>query len=118
MPDNSKENIDPPFTGTGGIIYNVTVKVEASIADQWISWQLNEHGPELIATGCFTSFKAMRLLDIDDTEGPTFAVQYFAQSMHDLNRYKNTFADDLKKKSFNKWGNRFIAFRTVMEVVN
>ena len=32
------------------IIYNVTVKIEHVIANQWLLWLKNVHIPELIAT--------------------------------------------------------------------
>lgn len=99
------------------IIYNVTVKVDASIADAWLQWMLHEHAPALVATGCFTHFVAVRLLEVDDEEGPTYAIQYHAPSMQDYERYKASFAAALQEQGTQKWGDRFIAFRTLMQVV-
>ena len=59
------------------IIYNVTIKVEHSIADQWLVWLKEEHINEVINTGCFTHATILRLIEADDTEGVTFAVQYY-----------------------------------------
>jgi hypothetical protein len=103
---------------TTGFIYNVTIKVDLSIADRWLTWLLNIHIPEIIATGCFHGYRVVRLLEIDDSEGPTYAVQYEAASKADYNRYITMHADGLRKKSIDEWGNRFIAFRSVMEVVH
>jgi hypothetical protein len=99
------------------IIYNVTIKVEAGIAGEWLQWMQQIHIPEVIATGCFTHAVTVRLLDIDDTEGPTYAVQYHAESKANYNRYIDKFAEELRQKGFNKWGNKFIAFRSLMQVV-
>ena len=99
------------------IIYNVTVKVDAAIADAWLQWMQTEHAPALVATGCFTNFRIVRLLEVDDVEGPTYAVQYEAQNMQDYDRYKTAFAATLQQQSTQKWGDRFIAFRTLMQVV-
>lgn len=98
-------------------IYNVTIKVEGSIADAWLDWLLNEHIPDIMKTGCFSSHKVVRLLEVDDSEGPTYAIQYNADSKADYNRYIETYATDMRQKSFEKWGARFIAFRSVMQVV-
>jgi hypothetical protein len=103
---------------TNTIIYNVTVKVDASISNQWLQWMQQTHIPEIIATGCFTKAVVLRLLEIDDSEGPTYAIQYFAESKVNYDRYIEKFADDLRQKTFNAWGNKFIAFRSVMQVVN
>jgi hypothetical protein len=99
------------------IIYNVTIKVETQIADAWLQWLLNEHIPSVMQTNCFVDYKVVRLLEVDDSEGPTYAVQYYARSKADYNRYIELHSSGLRKISFEKWGERFIAFRSVMEVV-
>lgn len=99
------------------IIYNVTVKVEASIANAWLQWLLNEHIPSIMQTNCFVDYKVVRLLEVDDSEGPTYAIQYFAESKADYNRYIEIHASKMQKLSYEKWNDRFIAFRSAMEVV-
>lgn len=100
------------------IIYNVTVKIEHVIANQWLLWLKNVHIPELIGTGCFTHATILRLMEVDETDGPTYAIQYHAESKALYNRYIDKFSDDMRKKSIDKWGNQFIAFRSVMQVVH
>lgn len=100
------------------IIYNVTVKTDHSITTAWLDWMKEEHIPDIIATGCFTHAHILRLLEVDDTDGPTHAVQYFAESRAAYNRYIEMYAESLRKKAMEKWGNKFIAFRSVMQVVN
>jgi hypothetical protein len=100
------------------IIYNVTVKADHSIAGDWLSWLKTEHIPDIIATGCFTHATVLRLLETDDSEGLTYAVQYHAETKALYNRYITDFADTMRKKAFDKWGDKFIAFRSVMEVVH
>jgi len=99
------------------IIYNVTIKVEASIAEAWLQWLLNEHIPDVMDTKCFTDYKVVRLIEVDDSEGPTYAIQYNAAAKADYNRYIELHAPEMRRRSFEKWGNRFIAFRSVMQVV-
>jgi len=99
------------------IIYNITIKVEQQIADAWLQWLLDEHIPDVLATKCFTDYKVVRLLEVDDSEGPTYAIQYHAESKADYNRYIEQHATAIRKKSFEKWSNQFIAFNSVMQVV-
>lgn len=99
------------------IIYNVTVKVEQRIAEAWLQWALREHIPDILGTKCFTDYKVVRLLEVDDSEGPTYAIQYMADSKADYNRYIERYADEMRKKAFDKWGDQFIAFRSVMQIV-
>lgn len=100
------------------IIYNVTIKVAPGIQSSWLQWLQEEHIPEVIETGCFTHATVLRLLETDDTDGPTYAIQYFAESKALYNNYIQNYAGSLRQKSFEKWGDQFIAFRSVMQVVN
>ncbi len=100
------------------LIYNVTIKVDHSISEAWLAWLREEHIPEVIGTRCFTSARVLRLLETDETDGPTFAVQYSSPSADEYNRYITEFAPAMRDKSFQKWGDKFIAFRSVMQIVN
>ena len=100
------------------IVYNITVKVHPAIDEAWLMWQQQEHIPEIMASGQFFQWKMFRLLDQDDSEGLTFVIQYFAPSLENYYRFTEEFAPALQRRSFDKWGDRFIAFRTIMEVVH
>ena len=100
------------------IVYNVTIKVNASIASDWLAWLQDEHIIEVIATRCFSGANIMRLLEVDDAEGPTYAIQYFAENRQLYDQYIEKYAGIMRQKSFDKWGDKFIAFRSVMEVIN
>ena len=100
------------------IVYNVTIKVNASIASDWLAWLKDEHIAEVIATRCFTRANIMRLFEVDDAEGPTYAIQYFAENKLLYDQYIEKHAGAMRQKSFAKWGDQFIAFRSVMQVIN
>ena len=99
------------------IIYNVTIQVEESIAVEWLSWLQQEHIPDVMASGCFIKYQLVKILS-DESGCATYAVQYYTESQQQLDQYLNEHANGLRKKSFDKWGDRFIAFRTIMEVVD
>jgi hypothetical protein len=100
------------------ITYNITTKIDWAISEDWLLWQQQEHIPQIMATQLFDAYKIFRLLDQDDSEGPTFIVQYFTSSIENYQQYINEFASALRLKSFEKWGDRFISFRTLMQVVS
>lgn len=100
------------------IVYNVTVKVLHGIADAWVEWLMKEHAPAIVATGCFESFRAHRLLEQDEEEGPTFSIQYYAADRSGYERYLTEFAPQFRQEGLDRWGNGFIAFRSVMEVIH
>lgn len=99
------------------LIYNVTVKVDWSIHDEWVQWMLNEHLPEMINTSCFTNAKLLRLLETEEDDGPTYAAQYFAANRSDYDRYIKDHAPATRKKYTKKWGDNVLAFRSLMQVV-
>jgi len=99
-------------------IYNVTIKIEPSINEAWVQWMQTTHIPDVMATNCFTHHQFVKLLEVDETDGITYAVQYYAESKAKYNKYIEQFATQLREASFKVWGNKFIAFRSIMQVVN
>lgn len=100
------------------IIYNVTIKINGSVYTEWFKWLKEIHIPDVMQTGCFIKPVVLKLLDTDETEGPTYAIQYTAQTKSDYDRYIENYAGEMRKRSFEKWGDKFIAFRSVMEIVD
>ena len=99
-------------------IYNATIKVQDSIKDEWLDWLINEHIPEVTATGCFTNATVLQLMETDDSEGPTYAIQYETGSKAQYNLYIEKYAPIMRQRSIDKWGDKFIAFRSLLKVVN
>ena len=98
-------------------IYNITVKVNNSILDEWVKWQQEEHIPEIMATDLFSDYKFFRLLEQDDSDGPTFIVQYHTSSRNNYEKYIKQHAQVFREKAIKKWGSGFIAFRTLLQSV-
>jgi hypothetical protein len=99
------------------IIYNVTIKVENDIVEDWINWMQGEHINDLIATGLFVRCRLCRLLEQDETDGVTFSAQYECDNLEKYNTYISDYAPIMREKGFKRFGGRFIAFRSVMEVL-
>src|ERR1043165_5212274 len=98
------------------IIYNVTVKVEKETAEEWLQWMKNEHIPELMKTGLFVDSRLCRLLEQEEDEAKTYVAQYFLDSMEHYNTYISEHAPRMREKGLQRFGSKFIAFRTVMAV--
>jgi hypothetical protein len=97
------------------IVYNLTIKVSWGILDNWLPWEIQEHIPAVMATKLFDDYKFYRLLDEDEVEGPTFVLQYFTSSLERYEQYVIEYASRLRQDGLDKWGDGFIAFRTLME---
>jgi Domain of unknown function (DUF4286) len=100
------------------IVYNISIKIVPEIEEEWVRWQKDEHIPDVMSSGQFTEHKFYRLLEQSEPDGIIYVVQYFASSLENYNRYINDTSHTLRQKALDKWGNKFIAFRTIMEVVH
>ena len=98
------------------IIYNVTVSVEESIKTDWLNWMKTEHIPEVMAAAVFTKAQINRVIVQGDSNN-TFAIAYTCPSMKDLHQYQINFAAELQKKHLARYGDKAVAFRTIMEVI-
>lgn len=97
-------------------IYNVTINTAPDISEEWLSWMKSKHIPDVLATGCFVSHRLCQLQNVED-EGTTYCVQYFYQEEQDLELYKNKFAKKLQEEHLQKFGNKALAFRSTMKVL-
>jgi hypothetical protein len=99
------------------IIYNVTTKVTHEINERWLRWMKEEHIPEIMDTGLFHDYRICRLLDQDESDGPTYAIQYFTDTLENYETYQAEYAPRFRELSYTLFGSQFVAFRTVMQVV-
>jgi len=100
------------------IVYNISIKVNKMIETEWVQWQKTEHIPEVMSSRQFFDYRFFRLVEDEVSDGVIYIVQYFAESMQEYNQYVHQFASGLRQKAFDKWGNQFIAFRTIMQSVD
>lgn len=96
-------------------IYNVTITVEKNIHEEWLKWMKNVHIPDVMRTGIFTTNRICRL--ITDESEVTYAIQYTFRSMEDIHRYQKEFAPRLQKEHSEKFKDKFVAFRTLLEII-
>lgn len=98
------------------IIYNVTVKVEHDIHEDWLKWMREKHIPEVLGTGRFMENRMARVL-VDDEDGITYAIQYTCKDMATLEAYQRHEAPRLQAEHAERYKDKFVAFRTLLEVV-
>ncbi|MFY0253164.1 DUF4286 family protein [Chitinophaga sp. 30R24] len=99
------------------IIYNVTTKIATEEHLRWLQWMREEHIPAMLATGLFSDYRMSRLLEQDEEEGPTYTVQYTTESLTHYQTFLDQYQQALRQRGYEVFGDRFIAFSTVMEVV-
>lgn len=99
------------------ILYNVTVSIDNSVADEWLQWMKDVHIPEVMGTGYFLANQICRVMEEEDTGGTTYAVQYTCRNMDDLLEYQRDFSPALQQKVNERYAGRYASFRTVLDIV-
>jgi hypothetical protein len=87
------------------------------VHEAWLHWMKEVHIPEVMDTKCFEKNQFVRLLETDETEGPTYAVQYFASSREIYEQYIERHSAALRQKAIQLWNEQCISFRSIMETV-
>lgn len=98
------------------IIYNVTVNIENDVREEWLQWMKEKHIPDVMRTGFFLENKICKVL-VNEEQGTTYSIQYTCKSMEILEDYQRTHASRLQKEHADKYANKFVAFRTLLEVL-
>jgi len=98
------------------ILYSVTVNIDEDVETEWLNWMKETHVPNVMNTGLFVSNKIFRL--VHEEQGSTYSFQYFAKNLDDLNIYFEKHAPGLVKEHMDKYKNKHVAFRTVLESVD
>lgn len=98
------------------IIYNVTVKVDADIHEEWLKWMREVHIPDVLKTGLFIENCICRVL-VNEEDGMTYAVQYTCKSLEDYKKYEVEHAPRLQQEHREKYRDKALAFRTLLEVL-
>ncbi len=101
------------------IIYNVTIKVANAIVTDWEAWMKTVHLPDMLNTGKFSGYRMCALEDVtDDDDSRTFVVQYECESIEAYQSYIAEHSEIMRQDGIQRFGNQFIAFRTIMEVIH
>jgi hypothetical protein len=98
------------------ILYNVTINIDASVENEWKTWMINTHIPDVLKTNCFIEAKLSRIHGEEDG-GATYSIMYTAKTQDDINLYQNSYSSRLQQEHTQKFQGKFAAFRTLLTVV-
>lgn len=99
------------------IIYSVTVTLEPEIELEWLNWMKEKHIPDIMSTGCFIEKKLTKIIQGLDNESINYNIQYVCSSERELQEYQKNHAPLLQKEHNLKFTDKFIAFRTLLKVI-
>ncbi|MBX7093671.1 MAG: DUF4286 family protein [Flavobacteriales bacterium] len=99
------------------ILYNVTVNIDHDVEQEWLKWMKEVHIPDVLRTGMFIENKICKIL-AESEGGTSYSVQYLCKDMPTFQQYEETFAPALRAEHTEKYKGKFVAFRTLLEVVH
>lgn len=98
------------------LLYNVTIIIEESAAEEWLQYMNESHIPEVMATGKFVSNRLLKIID-SPNEGVTYCSQYEVENLAHYEDYQQNHAPALQADLQRKFENKFVAFRSLMEFI-
>lgn len=100
------------------IFYSVTVSITHAIQEDWLHWMKHTHIPEVLATGLFCGHEIRQLIDPQPEEGTyTYNIQYSLKNQQAFDIYQSLHAPALQKAHKDRYGDQFVAFRSILAMV-
>ncbi len=99
------------------LIYNVTSKIDHRIHAEWLKWMERAYLPAVMETGTVERYQLTRLLGVDETDGPTYALLLTFNSRLVFNIYQEKHALSNQKAIKDKWGDSVLSFPSMLDVV-
>jgi hypothetical protein len=99
------------------IVYNITVNVDWSIAAPWLQWFTEEQAPEIVATGCFSKYHVLQLLQVDEADGPYLCPAVLCKPHGRLRKLHYAFCASFSAESIRPVGRWLYGVSNLMAVV-
>jgi hypothetical protein len=99
------------------ILYNITYLVPKELIGNWLKWMKEEHIPGIMKSELFEKNTLLQLMNVDEQDGLTYALQLYAASSFEYDEYEIKFAPALRLKAAEQWGEQVLTFRTLMRIV-
>ena len=99
------------------IVYNDTFILEDAVEQEWLHWMKNVHIPAIMATGHFSSYRILHIID-SPNDGVTYCVQYNADTQAAFNEYYTHHLFNFQQLHQERFAERFVMFNTLMKTVD
>ena len=99
------------------IIFNDTIIVEEAVHEKWLAWMREVHIPAIMATGYFSSYQILNVID-SPNEGITYCIQYYTDSFEKFNQFYNKHLHQLQAIHNGQFENQYVIFNTLMRTVD
>ena len=99
------------------LLYNITIILEETAANEWLTWMQGVQVPMLMDTGKFVSNRLLKVVD-SPNEGVTYCVQFVLDNKANYDSYQSEYGSVLQDELNTRFKNRHVTFQTLMEYVD
>lgn len=99
------------------ILYNVTVGIDRDIEEEWVLWMKEYHIPRVMETGMFVENRMFKVLTSEE-DNISYSIQYLAETLDKVESYLSNFAPTLIEEHNEKFRNKHVAFRTLLQSID
>ena len=99
------------------LLYNITIILEETAANEWLTWMQSVQIPLLMEQGNFVSNRLLKVVD-SPNEGVTYCLQFVLDNKADYDTYQLEHGPALQEALNTKFKNRHVSFQTLMEYVD
>lgn len=98
-------------------IYNITVLIEKSIEQEWLSWIKPNYINTVMETGFFQSCQLLQVSD-SPNEGLTYCLQFRTNEISLLQSYQNLYASQIEREHQVAFTNQLVTFSSTMKIID
>lgn len=99
------------------IQYQVHVKIDRAIQDDWEMWMRQVHIPDVMKTGLFLRCRIHKAEDSPGAERAHYVFQYDAANRADFERYQKEHSPALQQEHTERYEGRYEAWREILELL-
>ncbi len=100
------------------MLYNITFNVDQDIEQEWLTWIKMTYIDNVMGTGLFQNYRLFKLLSEPENNGTTFALQFYAKNLDNIETYIDKYASSIVKQHNEKFKYKQVAFMTLLESVD
>lgn len=99
------------------LLYNVTIKIDRKIREEWLQWMRSAHIPKTKNKSGFIGHRICRLLGTDESDGFTYAVQYLCPDVGVFRDFQLEYQDEMETEMMQRFPNQFVHFSSLLEII-
>jgi hypothetical protein len=98
-------------------LYNVTVGIDKSVEQEWLSWIKENYLPAVAETGLFKESTIYKIVTHDDETSVSYSIQLFAVNIENVVTYLDTQTNRIIEAHRLRFKDKHVVFNTLLEEV-